>query len=617
MQRTDPVKISSVRVEAFTGRRITRWPGSLCGIIARRGDMDFKEQLRSSVDISKVVGEFVRLKRSGSQRYMGLCPFHQEKTPSFTVHVVHQLYKCFSCGAGGDVFKFVMEIQGISFYESMKWLADQHGIPMPKRSMVADEDSKLREAVFQMHDLAQESFRASLNGPTGEAARNYLVRRGMAPETAEQFGLGYSDRSGRTLLRLFEQNRFTAAQLEESGLVRKRDDGTFYDYFRNRLMFPIHNELGKIIGFGGRALSPDDNPKYLNSPDTPIYKKSHVLYNLHRAKEAIRKEDRVILVEGYMDAIGVTAAGFRAVVASCGTSLTTQQVQAMNRFSPRIVVNFDPDTPGANAAERSINLLLEESMQVRIMELDGGLDPDEYCKKRGAPAYQERLNGAKGYFYWLADRARKKYDMHTSEGIVAMLQFLKPEVQRVSDRLERMAIANDLAGYIGVERGMVLDSFRKAVAERQERPFERPKIEIRPDERVLLNAVLSGPEMSGEIIPELRSIDAMDRLSSRRIFHAMFALEAAGEPLTFDQVNARLEEADRNLLAEAVLREDVEFSREEVLAAVESMRRSEAQNQRGQLKTRIKEAERGGRWEEALRLMEELNRLERAVRERR
>jgi hypothetical protein len=190
-------------------------------------------------------------------------------------------------------------------------------------------------------------------------------------------------------------------------------------------------------------------------------------------------------------------------------------------------------------------------------------------------------------------------------------------VQRVSDRLERMAIANDLAGYIGVERGMVLDSFRKAVAERQERPFERPKIEIRPDERVLLNAVLSGPEMSGEIIPELRSIDAMDRLSSRRIFHAIFALEAAGEPLTFDQVNARLEEADRNLLAEAVLREDVEFSREEVLAAVESMRRSEAQNQRGQLKTRIKEAERGGRWEEALRLMEELNRLERAVRERR
>ena len=236
----------------------------------------------------------------------------------------------------------------------------------------------------------------------------------MTPETAEQFGLGYSDRSGRALLRLFEQRSFPAAQMEQSGLVGKRQDGSIYDRFRNRLMFPIHNESGKIIGFGGRALAAEDEPKYLNSPETPIYKKSHVLYNLHRAKEAIRKDDRVILVEGYMDAIGVTAAGFRGVVASCGTSLTAQQVQALKRHTQKIVVNFDPDAPGANAAERSINLLLEEGMQVRIMELDGGLDPDEYCKQRGAAAYQERLEGAKGYFYWLADRARARHDMRTT-----------------------------------------------------------------------------------------------------------------------------------------------------------------------------------------------------------
>src|SRR5512140_988883 len=161
-----------------------------------------------------------------------------------------------------------MEIEGISFYESLKLLAERYGIPMPQRSLVADEDSKLREAIFQMHELAQDSFRASLKGTVGEAARNYLVRRGTAPETAELFGLGYADGSGRTLLRLLEQHRFTAAQIGESGLVRKRDDGSFYDYFRNRLMFPIHNESGKIIGFGGRALSSEDNPKYLNSPKT-------------------------------------------------------------------------------------------------------------------------------------------------------------------------------------------------------------------------------------------------------------------------------------------------------------------------------------------------------------
>jgi DNA primase len=583
--------------------------------------MDFVEQLKSSVDIVAVVGEYVRLKKSGTQRYMGLCPFHSEKTPSFTVHVVHQFYKCFSCGAGGDVVKFVMEKEGIGFYEALKLLADRYGIPMPKRSQYADEDSKLRGAIFQMHELAQENFRAHLNSPAGEAARDYLARRGVTPETAEQFALGYADRSGRALLRLFEQRNFPAAQMDQAGLVGTRQDGSRYDRFRNRLMFPIHNESGKIIGFGGRALaSPEgtpDEPKYLNSPETPIYKKSYVLYNLHRAKEAIRKDDRVILVEGYMDAIGVTAAGFPGVVASCGTSLTTQQVQALKRHTQKIMVNFDPDAPGANAAERSINLLLEEGMQVRIVELDGGLDPDEYCKQRGAAAYQERLEAAKGYFYWLADRARARHDMRTTEGKVAVLQFLMPAVERISDRLERMTIANDVAGYLGVERGMVLDSFRKTVAERREKTLEGPKVALRHDERMLLNALLAQPEMRGEVLGELKSMEAIGAFSSRRIFQAIFALHEAGGRLSFEEVHARLEESDRSLLAQAVLNEDARASHEEVLAAIQSMRRTGEQQRRSQLKARIHDSERAGNWEEALRLTGELQGLERAPRERR
>ncbi len=459
--------------------------------------MDFAEQLKGAVDIVAVVGEHVRLRKSGAYRYMGLCPFHNEKTPSFTVHATHQFYKCFSCGAGGDVFKFVMEIEGLSFYEALKSLAERYGIPMPKRSQYADEDTKLRGALYELHEVAQANFRANLNGPAGETARAYLARRGVAADTIEQFGLGYADRSGRAMARLFEQRKFAPAEVEQSGLVGKREDGSVYDRFRNRLMFPIHDRNGRIIGFGGRALAAEDNPKYLNSPETPIYKKSHVLYNLHRAKEAMRKEDRVILVEGYMDAIGVTAAGFAAVVASCGTALTAQQVQLLKQHTQRIAVNFDPDAAGANAAERSINLLLEEGMQVRIVELDGGLDPDEYCKERGAAAYGERVEGAKGYFHWLADRARAKNDMRTTEGQVAVLKFLMPAVQRISDRMERMVVAGDLASYIGVERGLVLDAFKKSVAERQEKKFEVPQTPLRYEELALLNGLVADAELAG------------------------------------------------------------------------------------------------------------------------
>ncbi|MEO8594070.1 MAG: DNA primase [Candidatus Solibacter sp.] len=579
--------------------------------------MDFVEQLKSSVDIVAVIGEYVRLRRSGANRYMGLCPFHSEKSPSFTVHVVHQFYKCFSCGAGGDVVKFVQEKEGLSFYEAMKTLSERYGIAMPKRSGYADEDAKVRGALLSMHELAEENFRANLKASSGSETRGYIAKRGLSPDTVEHFGLGHSDRSGRTLVRLFEQRGFSVAQMEESGLVGKRQDGSLYDRFRNRLMFPIHSETGKIIGFGGRALSSEDEPKYLNSPETPLYKKSHVLYNLHRAKEGIRKADRVILVEGYMDVIGVTAAGSSNVVASCGTALTPDQVRAVKRHSHRIAVNFDPDGAGGSAAERSIDILLAEGMQVRIVELDGGLDPDEYCKQRGLEAYRERLDTAKGYFYWLADRARARHDVHTAEGKVAVLNFLLPKVQNITDQLERMTIANDVAGYIGVDRGMVLDHFRKAVSERREKAIERPKILLRHDERNLLNALLTDAGLRGEIIGALRTLNTIDTLPSRRIFQAIFAVEDGGGRVGFDEINGRLEEDDQNLLAQTVLNEDGEVDRDEIVASVVSMQRSEQQNVRGQLKLRIHNAERAGQADEAMRLMTELQGLERAERGRR
>ena len=577
--------------------------------------MDFKEELKSSVDIVKVIGEYVRLRKSGVSRYTGLCPFHSEKTPSFSVHAGHQFYKCFGCGAAGDVLKFVMEFEHVSFPEALKVLAERNGIAMPKRAEYSDPETRLRNAVYQMQELAQEAFQEHLAGPAGAEARRYLAKRGVTPETAAQFGLGYADRSGRFLLRILEKQQFTAEQLENSGLLAKREDGTFYDRFRNRLMFPIHNESGKTIAFGGRALDSADEAKYLNSAESPIYKKSAVLYNLHRAKEGIRKADRAVLVEGYMDVIGVSAAGVREVVASCGTALTTPQVQSLRRHSEKIVVNFDPDAAGANAAERSINLLLDESMKVRILELEDGLDPDEYCKERGAEAYTGKLDKAKSYFFWLADRARTKFDMRTAEGRVAGFQYLLPAIQRLPEKIERVAVANDVAGYLGVDAGLVLENFKKSAMDRRDHKVAAVQETLRADEKILLNLLVSSAEARQELIGPLENLPAVERFVTKRIFRALFALHAGTGPITYEELHARLEEVDQNLLAFAVLQDetnDAVISLRQGAECLRSLERTGLQTQVTALKARVKDAERAGNLHEALRLAEELHRLERS-----
>jgi DNA primase len=576
--------------------------------------MDFVEHLKSSVDIVKVVGEYVKLRRSGgTARYMGLCPFHTEKTPSFSVHQGHQFYKCFGCGVGGDVLNFVMEIERLSFFEALKLLAERNGIPMPKRADYSDEETKLRAAIYRMHEIAAEAFRRNLLGPAGREARDYLARRGVAEATAEEFGLGLAERSGQDLTRRLEREGFTAEQLEASGLVLKRQEGTgFFDRFRGRLMFPIHNESGKIIGFGGRALSSEDEPKYLNSPETPIYRKSYVLYNLHRAKETIRKTDRTILVEGYMDVIGVWSAGVREVVASCGTALGNAQVKTLKRHSDKIVVNFDPDTAGANAAERSIGVLLEEGLHVRVLGLEGGLDPDEYVKKEGAEKYRQKADQAPGYFYWLADRARAKFDMRTSEGRVRALQFLLPAVHRVADKLERAAIAGDLAGYLGIEPGLVLEHFRRAAAERREQPMKAAQEPLRPLEKLLLNTLLAGPEVRAEVVPRLRNRPELEQFRTRRILQAVFTMHENQPDFRFSELEARLEERDKALLASVIFADEMHGEGNPLEVADACLRKldEEARSMRkSELRTRVKEAERSGDLAEALRLTEELTRL--------
>jgi DNA primase len=574
--------------------------------------MDFKEQLKSSVDIVKVIGEYVRLRKSGVSRFTGLCPFHSEKTPSFSVHAGHQFYKCFGCGAAGDVLKFVMEFEHVSFPEALKLLAERNGIPMPKRAEYADAETHLRTAVFQMQELAQESFREQLAGPAGAEARRYLEKRGVAPDVSTQFGLGYAERSGRSLLRLFERQGFTAEQMESSGLLGRREDGSFYDRFRNRLMFPIHSESGKVIAFGGRALDPADEAKYLNSAESPIYKKSTVLYNLHRAKEGIRKAERSVLVEGYMDVIGVSASGLGEVVASCGTSLTVQQVQSLRKYSHKIVVNFDPDPAGAKGAGRSINLFLNESMEVHIVELEGGLDPDEYCLKHGPEAYRAKIDKAKDYYYWLEDRLLRKYSNSVEGKLEGFRTILLPAILQLPDDISRQARAADAADHLRIDPAVVLKEIRKAPTDRRDKKVAPVREPLRADEKILLNLLVSNADARDELIPGLEPLPALEQFATRRIFKALFALHAGGQ-VSYEELHARLEENDQELLASAVLIDETNESAISLQLGAECLRsleRSGLKTQVAALKARVKEAERAGDLREAMRLAEQLHHLQ-------
>jgi len=584
--------------------------------------MDFARQLKSSIDIVQVIGEYVRLKKAGNT-YKGLCPFHTEKTPSFNVRPTHQHFKCFGCGAGGDAIKFVMDVEGLSFWEACKQLAERYGIPLPKRLDQADADSRKRAGLYSAHEIAQQIFRETLVSAGGAQAREYLTNRGVTPKVAEEFGLGLSPRGGQVVTTALQKAGMTPQQLEATGLSLARNDGSgFFDRFRGRLMFPIHNETGQLIAFGGRALNDEDQPKYLNSSETEIYRKSKILYNLHRARKAIRSDGRVVLVEGYMDVIGLHAAGVTAVVASCGTALTSDQVRMMRRHSENIVVNFDPDAAGTNAAERSVQILLEEEMHIRILSLPGDLDPDEFIKAKGLEVYRQLLSSAPRYFEWLSDRARERFDMKSAEGRVAAFKFLLPAIQRLPDKIERAAVVNDIASQLGVEKGILLDQFRRIAADRTKEPMRVPAVEIPANERLLLRCLLESAEAREVVLAKISEIRFAQPLVSARILEAM---QSMGEPFHYSELEARLGEVERSLLsAVAFADEGSEPSNHEgdlsATQALDCLRVLESANQeaeRTSLKMQIASAERSGNLEEALRLSADLEQLSGASRRRR
>jgi DNA primase len=540
----------------------------------------FADKVKQQADIVRIVGDYVRLKKSG-QNFTGLCPFHSEKTPSFAVHPVKQIYHCFGCGVGGDVFKFVMEMEKSSFPEAVRTVAEKSGIAVPRpreRSPEERQENQQRTALVEMHSAAQTFFSRQLESTMeGKAARAYLEDRGLDAQAIARFGIGYAPSGGDALLRMLGA-KYPEKLLALSGLVSSDSSGRQYDRFRRRIMFPIANESGKVIAFGGRALG-DDQPKYLNSPETPIYSKSSVLYHLDRAKEGLRQRDFAILVEGYMDTIAVARAGISNVIASCGTSLTEPQARLLGRFTHRVVVNYDPDSAGQAATERSLTLLLEQGFEIRVLQLPGGKDPDSFLRAQGAAAYTKLLEAAPTYLDYLIGRARQM-DLSTAEGKLRAVNFLLPYVQRSPNRLLRSEWAGQIAQQLRVEEPVLRESLKRAAAERRDKVQTHPDLVARPGkpvERRLIQLLFEAEGFRRQLAEAIRAEGLHRTLETERILEALVEsiLGANGADERPDAValSAALEERDRRLLFQIAFETGGDSTWEEAESCLGTLRR--------------------------------------------
>jgi DNA primase len=542
----------------------------------------FADRVKQQADIVRVIGEYVRLKKSG-QNFTGLCPFHSEKSPSFAVHPVKQIYHCFGCGVGGDVFKFVMEVDKCPFPEAIRIVAEKCGIPVPQpkeRSPEERRENQQRSVLVEMHREAQTFFTKQIEGTAeGKVARAYLEDRGIDKSIVERFGIGYAPSGGDALLRALRP-KYNEKFLVESGLVSRDQSARLFDRFRRRITFPISNESGKIVAFGCRALG-DDQPKYLNSPETPIYSKSNVLYHLDRAKDALRRSDFAVLVEGYMDAIAVARAGISNVVASCGTSLAEPQIKLLARFTRRVIVNYDPDTAGQTATERSISLLLEQDFEVRVLALPGNADPDKFIREQGAEAYVALLKQAPPYVDYLIARARRM-DLTTGEGKVRAVNFLLPYVQKIPNRILRSEWATRISQQLRVDEPVLRAALGKAAAERRSEVKTRPELvgrSAKPAERRLIRMLAESESFRQELARQLDREPIYLGMETEKIFAALVATGLSGEPLQATELGASLEDRDRRLFFEILFEESNDATWEEAQSCLEALHHRRAERE--------------------------------------
>ncbi|HEY6837216.1 MAG TPA: DNA primase, partial [Geobacteraceae bacterium] len=463
-------------------------------------------EIRERASILEVVGDYVSLKRSGAN-YQGMCPFHGEKTASFNVNPARGIFHCFGCGVGGNVFTFIMKIEGLTFPEAVRFLAKRTGVVIEDRALTPAEKQRQdeRDTLYRINDLAAAFYRdILLKEKCGEPGRNYLERRGVDEATSEAYRLGFapgSDAGDRwdRLVRHLEQKRVPLEAAEKLGLIRRRASGGYYDLFRNRLVFTIANTQGRVIAFGARVLD-DSLPKYINSPESPIYRKSEVLFGINLARHAMREQGKAIIVEGYFDHLALFQAGVKNVVATCGTALTTGHVKLLQRYAGTVYTLFDGDSAGVKATIRSMELFLDEGLPAAVIELPSEDDPDSYIKTAGAEAFAERVAKARPIFDFFFRNLLQHADTRNVAGKVAVVEELTPRLLKIGNDIERQLYVKEIARVLGVDERLLQKKIgRQPVTVADLAKPAAPRQVGNQTEEMLLALMGKYPEVAGQV----------------------------------------------------------------------------------------------------------------------
>jgi DNA primase len=559
-----------------------------------RDRTDAVEAVRAAADLREIVSEYIPLKKSGS-RYRALCPFHQEKSPSFYVDADKQLFYCFGCGVGGDVFKFLMLYEKLEFPEALKRLAGRYGIELPAgRSAQGSE----RQKVLAANRLALGYFREQLARPSGEKARRYLEGRVVAAETIERFQIGYAPEGWTGLKSHLARHLKGSQEAEAEGqgvlaglLARKEESGRTYDRFRDRVIFPILNLADEWVGFGGRVLDGGE-PKYLNSPETPVFSKGDNLYGLPFAREAIRREGYAVLVEGYMDVIALHQAGVPQVVGTLGTGFTAGHVRLLKRYTDRVVVNFDPDAAGRAAARRSLDVLLENGFEVQVVTLPQGKDPDLFVREQGVEAYRRKVGEAMPYIEFLARDAATRVDVGTTRGKVTALNEVLPFLARIDHPVRRAGHVEMLSTVLGIEDRIVLQELRDAVRDRRRTVGPQSAAAasgtrvIGESEARLVRALLDAAEMRATMLEEVEDDDVRPGPIDE-IVRTVRRLAQEGVVVTYPRVGAEVSDGARDILTRIAASPQPPATLEEGRGCLRALRAERLQRQMGEIQKRL------------------------------